>query len=52
MLGVVERVERLENQIYVAYKVWFEEFGSVCVPEVGELAVWWAELDELLSGGV
>lgn len=47
MVGVVERVELLDNSIFVAYKTFFGEFGSVTVPESGQIADWWAELERL-----
>lgn len=49
-MTVAERIELLENSIYVAYKTYYEVFGSVTVPVSGQVEEWWAELEELEAG--
>lgn len=46
-MTVAERIEMLDNSIYVAYKTYFDAFGPVRVPESGQLADWWTELEQL-----
>lgn len=46
-MTIAERIEMLDNCLYVAYKTYYEAFGSVTVPESGQVAGWWAELEQL-----
>lgn len=46
-MTIAERIEMLDNSLYVAYKTYYDAFGSVTVPESGQIAEWWAELEQL-----
>lgn len=48
-MNTSERIERIELEIEMHYRTYFETFGAVRVPESRELSLLWGELELLLG---